>query len=69
MGGEGALGWLLWGWGSAWAPLTPPPPRGTLLVAEVSSRFQDVRAFLGALAQLGFKLLAKVGGASAGGGA
>ncbi|KAJ7320443.1 hypothetical protein JRQ81_019954 [Phrynocephalus forsythii] len=32
---------------------------GTLLVAEVASRFPDVRAFVGALAQLGFRLLAK----------
>ncbi|XP_072849399.2 ribosomal RNA-processing protein 8 [Pogona vitticeps] len=32
---------------------------GTLLVAEVASRFPDVRAFVGALAQLGFRLLSK----------
>ncbi|XP_066475355.1 ribosomal RNA-processing protein 8 [Tiliqua scincoides] len=32
---------------------------GTLLVAEVASRFADVRAFVGALAQLGFRLQAK----------
>nr|XP_020647533.1 ribosomal RNA-processing protein 8 [Pogona vitticeps] len=30
---------------------------GTLLVAEVASRFPDVRAFVGALAQLGFREL------------
>ncbi|XP_063162158.1 ribosomal RNA-processing protein 8 isoform X1 [Candoia aspera] len=33
--------------------------RGTLLVAEVASRFADVRAFLGALARLGFRLVSK----------
>uniref|UniRef100_A0A8D0B6R0 Ribosomal RNA-processing protein 8 n=1 Tax=Salvator merianae TaxID=96440 RepID=A0A8D0B6R0_SALMN len=32
---------------------------GTLLVAEVASRFLDIRAFVGALAQLGFKLISK----------
>ncbi|XP_053163658.1 ribosomal RNA-processing protein 8 [Hemicordylus capensis] len=32
---------------------------GTLLVAEVASRFADVRAFLGALARLGFRLLSQ----------
>ncbi|XP_061485745.1 ribosomal RNA-processing protein 8 [Rhineura floridana] len=32
---------------------------GTLLVAEIASRFRDVRAFVGALAQLGFKLVSK----------
>ncbi|KAM6447804.1 ribosomal RNA-processing protein 8 isoform 4-T4 [Liasis olivaceus] len=32
---------------------------GTLLVAEVASRFADVRAFLGALARLGFRLVSK----------
>ncbi|XP_026577389.1 ribosomal RNA-processing protein 8 isoform X2 [Pseudonaja textilis] len=34
---------------------------GTLLVAEVASRFADLRAFLGALARLGFRLTSKVG--------
>ncbi|XP_013912920.1 PREDICTED: ribosomal RNA-processing protein 8 [Thamnophis sirtalis] len=32
---------------------------GTLLVAEVASRFADLRAFLGALARLGFRLTSK----------
>ncbi|XP_033001597.1 ribosomal RNA-processing protein 8 [Lacerta agilis] len=32
---------------------------GTLLVAEVASRFQDVRAFVAALGRLGFRLLSK----------
>ncbi|XP_039203954.1 ribosomal RNA-processing protein 8 [Crotalus tigris] len=32
---------------------------GTLLVAEVASRFADLRAFLGALARLGFRLISK----------
>ncbi|XP_060130135.1 ribosomal RNA-processing protein 8 [Zootoca vivipara] len=32
---------------------------GTLLVAEVASRFPDVRAFVAALARLGFRLLSK----------
>ncbi|XP_070605505.1 ribosomal RNA-processing protein 8 [Erythrolamprus reginae] len=32
---------------------------GTLLVAEVASRFADLRAFLGALARLGFRLVSK----------
>ncbi|CAI5773774.1 RNA-processing 8 [Podarcis lilfordi] len=32
---------------------------GTLLVAEVASRFPDVRAFVAALARLGFRLLRK----------
>ncbi|XP_062983828.1 ribosomal RNA-processing protein 8 [Elgaria multicarinata webbii] len=32
---------------------------GTLLVAEVASRFSDVRAFVGAVAQLGFQLVSK----------
>ncbi|XP_054829249.1 ribosomal RNA-processing protein 8 [Eublepharis macularius] len=32
---------------------------GTLLVAEVASRFVDLRAFLGALARLGFQLVSK----------
>ncbi|XP_077200250.1 ribosomal RNA-processing protein 8 [Paroedura picta] len=32
---------------------------GTLLVAEVASRFGDLRAFLGALAGLGFRLVSK----------
>lgn len=34
--------------------------RGLLKVAEVSSRFEDVRAFLGAVAKLGFKVISKV---------
>ncbi|XP_028908391.1 ribosomal RNA-processing protein 8 isoform X1 [Ornithorhynchus anatinus] len=34
-------------------------PGGLLKVAEVASRFEDVRAFLGALAQLGFKNISK----------
>ncbi|XP_060119768.1 ribosomal RNA-processing protein 8 [Heteronotia binoei] len=32
---------------------------GTLLVAEVASRFADLRAFLGALSRLGFQLISK----------
>ncbi|XP_064260936.1 LOW QUALITY PROTEIN: ribosomal RNA-processing protein 8 [Passer domesticus] len=32
---------------------------GTLLVAEVASRFEDIRAFLKAMAQLGFKTVSK----------
>ncbi|XP_058040728.1 ribosomal RNA-processing protein 8 isoform X2 [Ahaetulla prasina] len=32
---------------------------GTLLVAEVASRFADLRTFLGALARLGFRLISK----------
>ncbi|XP_074073575.1 ribosomal RNA-processing protein 8 [Macrotis lagotis] len=34
-------------------------PGGLLKVAEVASRFVDMRAFLGALAQLGFQLVSK----------
>lgn len=34
--------------------------RGTLLVAEVASRFEDTRAFLRAMTQLGFKTVSKV---------
>lgn len=34
--------------------------RGLLKVAEVSSRFEDVRTFLGAVAKLGFKVISKV---------
>ncbi|XP_038597611.1 ribosomal RNA-processing protein 8 [Tachyglossus aculeatus] len=34
-------------------------PGGLLKVAEVASRFEDVRAFLGSLAQLGFKSVSK----------
>lgn len=33
---------------------------GTLLVAEVASRFEDTRAFMTAMAQLGFKSVSKV---------
>nr|XP_013026102.2 ribosomal RNA-processing protein 8 isoform X1 [Anser cygnoides] len=32
---------------------------GTLLVAEVASRFEDIRAFMSAMAQLGFKSVSK----------
>ncbi|NXX20839.1 RRP8 protein, partial [Podargus strigoides] len=34
-------------------------PGGTLMVAEVASRFEDTRAFVGAMAQLGFKSVSK----------
>lgn len=34
--------------------------RGLLKVAEVSSRFEDVRTFLGAVTKLGFKVISKV---------
>lgn len=34
--------------------------RGLLKVAEVSSRFKDVRTFLGAVTKLGFKVISKV---------
>ncbi|XP_019384097.1 PREDICTED: ribosomal RNA-processing protein 8, partial [Crocodylus porosus] len=34
-------------------------PGGTLLVAEVASRFPDVRTFVGAVTQLGFKIVSK----------
>ncbi|XP_076969950.1 ribosomal RNA-processing protein 8 [Tamandua tetradactyla] len=34
-------------------------PEGLLKVAEVSSRFEDVQAFLGAVAKLGFKVISK----------
>ncbi|KAM9036781.1 ribosomal RNA-processing protein 8 [Sarcophilus harrisii] len=34
-------------------------PGGLLKIAEVASRFVDMRSFLGALAQLGFKLVSK----------
>ncbi|XP_036181142.1 ribosomal RNA-processing protein 8 isoform X1 [Myotis myotis] len=34
-------------------------PGGLLKVAEVSSRFEDVRAFLGAVTKLGFKIISK----------
>lgn len=34
--------------------------RGTLMVAEVASRFDDMRAFMSAMAQLGFKSVSKV---------
>lgn len=34
--------------------------RGTLMVAEVASRFEDTRAFLKAMAQLGFRTVSKV---------
>uniref|UniRef100_A0A8C0HMK5 Ribosomal RNA-processing protein 8 n=1 Tax=Buteo japonicus TaxID=224669 RepID=A0A8C0HMK5_9AVES len=33
---------------------------GTLMVAEVASRFEDTRAFVNAVAQLGFKSVSKV---------
>lgn len=33
---------------------------GLLKVAEVSSRFEDVRTFLGAVTKLGFKVISKV---------
>lgn len=36
--------------------------RGLLKVAEVSSRFEDVRGFLGAVSKLGFKVISKVRG-------
>ncbi|NXV91781.1 RRP8 protein, partial [Calonectris borealis] len=32
---------------------------GTLMVAEVASRFEDIRAFVNAMAQLGFKSVSK----------
>uniref|UniRef100_A0A8C8AJG5 Ribosomal RNA-processing protein 8 n=1 Tax=Otus sunia TaxID=257818 RepID=A0A8C8AJG5_9STRI len=32
---------------------------GTLMVAEVASRFEDTRAFINAMAQLGFKSVSK----------
>ncbi|XP_069327218.1 ribosomal RNA-processing protein 8 isoform X1 [Eulemur rufifrons] len=35
-------------------------PGGLLKVAEVSSRFEDVRVFLGAVSKLGFKVISKV---------
>lgn len=35
-------------------------PGGLLKVAEVSSRFEDVRTFLGAVIKLGFKVICKV---------
>lgn len=35
-------------------------------MAEVASRFADLRAFLGALTRLGFRLISKVGGAGPG---
>lgn len=38
----------------------PPFPRGLLKVAEVSSRFEDIRTFLGAVTKLGFKVIYKV---------
>uniref|UniRef100_A0A8C9AJC9 Ribosomal RNA-processing protein 8 n=1 Tax=Prolemur simus TaxID=1328070 RepID=A0A8C9AJC9_PROSS len=34
-------------------------PGGLLKVAEVSSRFEDVRVFLGAVSKLGFKVISK----------
>ncbi|KAM9388383.1 ribosomal RNA-processing protein 8 [Phaethornis superciliosus] len=34
-------------------------PGGTLLVAEVASRFEDTRGFISAMAQLGFKSVSK----------
>lgn len=34
--------------------------RGILKIAEVASRFDNVRNFMSALAKLGFKLLSKV---------
>lgn len=34
--------------------------RGTLMVAEVASRFEDVPAFLKAMTQLGFRTVSKV---------
>lgn len=34
-------------------------PGGLLKVAEVSSRFEDVRTFLGAVTKLGFKIIFK----------
>uniref|UniRef100_A0A8C0A480 Ribosomal RNA-processing protein 8 n=1 Tax=Bos mutus grunniens TaxID=30521 RepID=A0A8C0A480_BOSMU len=34
-------------------------PGGLLKVAEVSSRFEDVRTFLGAVTKLGFKVISK----------
>lgn len=37
-----------------------PFPRGLLKVAEVSSRFEDIRTFLGAVTKLGFKVIYKV---------
>lgn len=64
----------LWGWGIGGAAGTlssvlgvPGCPaqsssdcRGTLMVAEVASRFEDTRAFLKAMTQLGFKNVSKV---------
>ncbi|XP_059786982.1 ribosomal RNA-processing protein 8 isoform X3 [Balaenoptera ricei] len=41
-------------------------PGGLLKVAEVSSRFEDVRTFLGAVTKLGFKVISKEREASAG---
>uniref|UniRef100_A0A9L0K437 Ribosomal RNA-processing protein 8 n=1 Tax=Equus asinus TaxID=9793 RepID=A0A9L0K437_EQUAS len=35
-------------------------PGGLLKVAEVSSRFEDVRTFLGAVTKLGFKVISKI---------
>uniref|UniRef100_A0A8D0FCE8 Ribosomal RNA-processing protein 8 n=1 Tax=Strix occidentalis caurina TaxID=311401 RepID=A0A8D0FCE8_STROC len=35
-------------------------PGGTLMVAEVASRFEDTRTFVNAMAQLGFKSVSKV---------
>lgn len=37
------------------------PCSGTLMVAEVASRFEDLRAFMNAMAQLGFRSVNKVG--------
>uniref|UniRef100_A0A8C3M482 Ribosomal RNA-processing protein 8 n=1 Tax=Chrysolophus pictus TaxID=9089 RepID=A0A8C3M482_CHRPC len=34
---------------------------GTLMVAEVASRFEDLRAFMNGMAQLGFRSVNKVG--------
>lgn len=38
----------------------PPDSRGVLKVAEVASRFEDVRGFLTTLSNLGFKMTSKV---------
>ena len=36
------------------------PCSGTLMVAEVASRFEDLRAFMNGMAQLGFRSVNKV---------
>lgn len=59
VGGEGRRRWAV-------AREVLPPlragvfRRGTLMVAEVASRFEDTRAFVNAVAQLGFKSVSKV---------